>query len=346
MMSRVSLSTRYAILRLVARAFYGRAKNDGRPFMVAHFITNHCMCKCPSCLWKHNDWEDVPLPEIKQFYRAASKLGFLAAAFTGGEPFLRKDLGEIVRFVKEEAGMSVVVFTTGWFLERRLHEVLPHADMLIVSFDSADPARHDEIRGKPGLFDRAVAGIKKARAFYPNLPVRLNTCVQQGIETEVDDLIDLTKRLDTRISFDVITAFRNGEEGGKFTETDSGLETNALAEVCSQLIQRKGEGAPILNSNRYFQYFVDGRPGYKCHHPKLCLSVDGRGNVEDCLNLDRPIANIRETPLAEIMELPRFKQLRPDAERCCSCSSPTMIDLSHLWESPVIALKEGGIDLV
>jgi MoaA/NifB/PqqE/SkfB family radical SAM enzyme len=341
----MSSQTRNAVIRIAARAFYSKLKNDGRPALIAHFITNRCMCHCPSCLWKHNDWEDVPLSDLQQFYLQARKQGFVATAFTGGEPFLRKDLGEIVRFVKHQAKMNVVVFTTGWFLERRMHEVLPHIDMLIVSVDSANGERHDEIRGKPGLFDRLVRGIERARAIYPKLPIRLNTCVQQGMVDEVDDLVLLAHKLGVRISFDVITEFRNGDEGARFTETQTGLPLPELQDVCRHLILMKRQDAPILNSERYFQYFVDGRPGYNCHHPKLCMSVDGRGFVENCLDLDHPIANIREKSLAEIMELPRFKQLRIDAERCSTCSSPTMIDMSHLWENPLIAFQGGGINI-
>lgn len=344
-MNGVSVSTKYAIMRLVARAFYGKVRRDGRPFLIAHFITNHCMCSCPSCLWKHNDWKDVPLAEVQRLYMEAKQLGFLAVAFTGGEPFLRKDLGELVRFAKREAHMATALFTTGWFLDRRMHEVLPYVNMLLVSLDSSKAERHDEIRGKPGLFDRAVAGIEKARAFYPTMPIHINTCVQQGMVDEIDDLIQLAERLEVRISFDVITEFRNGEEGSRFTETSTGLAEEELVEVCRKLLARKREGAPMVNSERYFQYFADGRPGYSCHHPKLCMSIDGRGNVEDCLDLDKPIANIRDMPLAKIMELPRFGQLRRDAERCCTCSSPTMIDISNMWETPSIALKEGGIHL-
>jgi hypothetical protein len=73
------------------------------------------------------------------------------------------------------------------------------------------------------------------------------------------------------------------------------------------------------------------------------MSVDGRGYVEDCLNLDRPIANIRETPLEEIMGLRRFRQLRRDAEGCSSCNSPTMVDLSLVWENPQLLFEGGGI---
>jgi hypothetical protein len=43
--------------------------------------------------------------------------------------------------------------------------------------------------------------------------------------------------------------------------------------------------------------------------------------------------------------LPRFKQLRIDAEGCCSCNSPTMVDLSFVWEDPQRIFEPGGIAL-
>ena len=122
-----------------------------------------------------------------------------------------------------------------------------------------------------------------------------------------------------------------------------GLPADELQEVCAYILEKKRAGAPIVNSELYFKYFVDGRPGYRCHLPKLVMFVDGRGYVENCLNLDRPIANIRETPLKEIIALHPFKQLRRDAEECSSCYSPTMVDLSHVWENPQLIFQSGGI---
>jgi len=331
-----------ALSRLVGKAYMARVRRDGRPFVVGHFITNRCNCKCASCLWRHNDWEDVPLEELERFYREAKEEGFIAAAFSGGEPFLRKDLGQLARFVKQQ-GFAILVFTTGWFLKKRMDEVLPHIDMLMLSLDSARASRHDEIRGLPGLFDRLVEGVKLVRQRYPDLSVQLNCCVQQGIAPEIDDLLALASDLDVHISFDVITEYRNGSDGKSFTETDRGLALAELKEVCSRLLHKKQAGAPILNSEHYFNYFIAGRPGYRCHLPKLAMCVDGRGYVEYCLDLDRPIANIRKLPLKQIMELPRFKQLRTAAEGCSSCSSPTMVDLSCVWENPQLVFEQGGI---
>jgi len=344
-MKKMSPAMQETMARLVATAMQARARGDGRPFVVACFVTNRCNCRCASCLWRHNDWRDVPLDDLKRFYGEARELGFVATALTGGEPFLRKDLGELVRFLDEDLEMSILTFTTGWFLEQRMDEVLPHLDMLVTSVDSARAERHDTIRGLPGLHARLMRAIPLVKQRYPLLSVQFNCCVQQGIAAEIDDLIALAESKGIPISFDVITEHRNGADGSHFTETSMGLPLAELQEVCRTLLARKRAGAPILNSELYFQYFIDGRPGYRCHLPKMAMFVDGRGYVENCLDLDAPLANIRETPLAEIMELPTFKQLRQDAERCSSCSSPTMVDLSHVWQNPLLVFQQGGVAL-
>lgn len=343
-MRKLTPATEAAVYRLLGRAMQARQADDGRPFIVGHFITYRCLCRCASCLWRDNDCEDVPLDDLRRFYAQASEQGFVATAMSGGEPFMRKDLGEVVRFVKQEAGMSILVFNTGWYLKQRMDEVLPHIDMMIVSLDSAKAERHNEIRGLPGLFERAIEGVRLVRQNYPDVSLQFNCCVQQGIAGEIDALLDLAVQLDVQISFDVITDYRNGEDR-HFTETSMGMPLPELRELCATLLEKKRAGAPILNSEPYFEYFVAGKPGYRCHLPKLVMFVDGWGNAEYCLNLDRPIANIRNASVAEIMEMPRFKQLRTAAEACSSCNSPTMVDLSAFWENPALALAPGGIAL-
>ena len=345
-MREMSPATQEAMAKILSKTIQARAANDGRPYFIAHLITGHCNCTCASCLWRHNDWVDVSTEGLKKFYKEAKDEGFIACAISGGAPFLRKDLGELVRYMKEELGFAILLFNTGWFLERRMDEVVPYVDAMICSLDSADPERHDEIRGLPGLFDKMVSGIKAVKKKYPKFSIQFNTCVQKGMTDEVDEMIDLAEELGIRISLDVITEARHGAEGTSFTETEMGLPLPELQEVCKLILKRKKEGAPIVNSEQYFQYFVDGRKGYKCHLPKVCMFVDSRGYVENCLNLDDPLGNFTETPLKEIMASNRFKQLRVDAEKCWSCNSPTMVDVSKAWEDPKAFLTgKGGLEV-
>ena len=253
--------------RIVARAIEARQKGDGRPFLIAHFITNRCPCKCPSCLWLHNDWEDVPLADLKRFYSEAKREGFIATALSGGEPFIRKDLGKIVRFIKEEAETPILLFNTGWYLKERMDEVLPYIDMMLLSLDSSRPERHDEIRGLSGLFDRLIEAVGLAQARYPGISYQFNCCVQKGIADEVDDLIGLTEEMGMRISFDVITEYRHGEGNRAFTQTEMGLPADELQEVCAHLLEKKRAGAPILNSELYFRYFIEPLSAQKQNWP-------------------------------------------------------------------------------
>lgn len=332
------------LTKMVTRAVQLRnAPDGGNPFLLGHFVTNRCNNKCKSCLWRHNDWEDVPLDDLKEFYVQAAEAGFLGTFLSGGEPLLRNDIGELARFIKEETEMAILFITSGWFLEERMDEVLPHIDMMMWSIDSPNAERHDEIRGMPGLFGRLMKGIERIKKEYPDMSCQTNCCVQKGLADEIDDLLNLHRDLDVQISFDIISDFRHDGEGGHYTETDMGMPLPELRGVCEHLIKRKSEGAPVLNSERYFKYFLDGKPGYKCHLPKLAMCVDGRGYVEDCLDMKRPIANIRETEVEDILELPRFRALRARAEECCTCNSPTMIDLSNVWENPQLVFEEGGI---
>jgi len=331
---------------LANRAVQCKLEGETKPFLVGHLITQKCMCNCRSCLWKYNEYEDLPTDVIKRFYKEAAEEGFLGTAISGGEPFLREDLGELLRFIKEEADIAVMLFTTGWLLEKRMDEIVPHADMLMLSLDSARPERHDEIRGLPGLFDRLMKGVDRVNDKYPEVSKQFNVCVQKGLAEEIDDLLALATEKNLQMSFDVITEYRHGEGDTHHVSTDMGLPLPELRGGCAYLLDKKREGAPILNSELYFRYFIDGKPGYRCHLPKLAMQcLDARGNIEDCLNLNRPIANILETPLKKIVERPRFKQLRVDCEDCCSCNSPTMVDLSQVWENPQLLFEKGGIEL-
>ena len=332
-----------ALGRLVQGAVSLKMTGQGSPLVVALFTTNRCPCSCASCLWKHNDWKDTSLDVLKRFYSEAKAEGLQATAMTGGEPFLRKDLGELCSYVGGELKMPILLFTTGYYLLDRMDEVLPHISMLMLSLDSPYREKHDAIRGLPGLYDRLMESVKQVKERYPDLSLQFNCCVQRGVEEEIDDLLALCERMDMLISFDVITEHRNGGADSHFSETDMGLPLADLQRIAARLLALKQNGAPILNSESYFRYFVEGRKGYRCHLPKMVMWVDGRGLVEDCLQLSRPIANIADMSVKEILALPRFAQLRTDAEACSSCSSPTMVDFSQVWEDPSILFAEGGL---
>ena len=81
--------------------------SGGKPF-IFHFLTTlRCNCNCESCFWKDNSVKnELTLEEIKRIYLEAKEEGFLISILWGGEPTLRKDIAEIIKFAKYEADFA------------------------------------------------------------------------------------------------------------------------------------------------------------------------------------------------------------------------------------------------
>ncbi|OII64932.1 radical SAM protein [Streptomyces sp. CC53] len=87
--------------------------------------------------------------------------GTEAVTLLGGEPFLHRDLPQIVRYASQELGMQVEVCTNGYRIESRLTEVAPHLDLLRVSLEGLGET-NDAIR-RPGGYLAALSTLNLAR---------------------------------------------------------------------------------------------------------------------------------------------------------------------------------------
>ena len=133
-----------------------------------------CNLACPFCLEgsKPGDkrLDRVTLADVKPFIDEAHELGVRQLSFTGGEPFIVRDLARILDYGLDVAPCLVLTNGTDALI-KRLHQLEPlraklHALSLRVSIDYPDPSRHDAGRG-PGMFAKSLAalGMLHARGF-------------------------------------------------------------------------------------------------------------------------------------------------------------------------------------
>ncbi len=87
--------------------------------------------------------------------------GTEAVTLLGGEPFVHRDLTQVVRHAKEEPGLRVEICTNGYRIERRLTEIAPYLDLLRVSQEGVG-STNDGIR-KQGSYQSALNGFGLAR---------------------------------------------------------------------------------------------------------------------------------------------------------------------------------------
>jgi len=332
------------IAKLAAAAKQAK-ENKYKPF-IFHFLTTlKCNCSCKTCFWKDNTIKDeLSLEEIKRIYREAKEAGFLVSILWGGEPLIREDITEIVNFVKHEANFAIVgIVTNGWFLPEKINEIGNNLDFILISLDSPRSEEHDKIRGLKGLYDKILESIKIVKRDYPTISLQFSFSISKYNINRIEEMINLSNKLDVPVAFNVINTIRHYSTGNIDEKGSYSASKKEISKAFAKILESKRNGSRVLNSEMYLNHFIGGKKQYQCHTKKIFMFVNSNGDIENCLQLDKPIANLRETSVNQVLELSLFKKFIKESENCYSCNSPTMIDTSYIWNDVSLLTKSGGI---
>ncbi|MBU0762500.1 MAG: radical SAM protein [Candidatus Altiarchaeota archaeon] len=178
-----------------------RIRNGARvPFRITHITTTRCNLRCKYCGRWNSEKKDMSTGEILSAMDEFSSAGTRAWDFSGGEPLIREDIGELVDKAYE-LDFSCVLVTNGTLLKERLADVKKIKKIGAINISLDGPKEiHDIIRGK-GSFDRALEGIKYAKS--KGYKVHLSSVIsrentQKGCKS-LFDLFDIAKGLDCPI---------------------------------------------------------------------------------------------------------------------------------------------------
>lgn len=302
-----------------------------QPFFISHLITTRCFAHCPTCLWRGQSHEQFDTSKIINFYSQARALGFIATTFWGGEPLLRQDLVDILKHC-HHIGLAAGVITNGYFLPEQAPSLSQYIDFLIVSIDFPDQ-RHDDLRGVPGLFDRALSGIDLMQRLNPRLKIFINSVISRLNDDAIEALVQLAERLNLSITFESVNQGL-AEFPRKNDRTSVDLRLPVLVERARfrEIILLKQQHHAINNSLAYLNLFARGQVRYRCHAPKISIRVEPDGRVTNCQNRSHPLGNVYQQSLKDIIESAQLKQLQQQAEKCSRCVDSGVIESSLFWE--------------
>src|ERR1700692_2240480 len=154
------------------------------------FVTSRCNSLCRTCFYfdKLNSKDDLTIDEIDRISQSAPP--FRKLWLSGGEPFLREGLADIVAmFVRRNGVRNVNLPTNGLLPDKlfpamdRMLELCPETSIdLNFSLDGLQKT-HDAIRGVPNNFVRTLGTMREAEKRYKGIR-RLRRDVLTGIRRE------------------------------------------------------------------------------------------------------------------------------------------------------------------
>lgn len=169
--------------------------ND-RPFLIIWETTHACDLACRHCRAEaipEHDPLSLSTTEAKRLLEQVESFGKPRPIFifTGGDPFKREDLFDLVGY-GNELGLAMAVSPSGTPLlnEENLRRVKEYGGKAIsLSIDGSTPERHDDFRQVPGSFALTMRGWQIARDI--NLKLQLNTTVTRYNLTDLPQIFRL-----------------------------------------------------------------------------------------------------------------------------------------------------------
>jgi len=167
--------------------------SDKKPVVVWN-VTRRCNLKCVHCYSGSEDRDygnELTFEEGKALIDDLAAFGAPVVLFSGGEPLIRRDILDLIRYAVER-GRRAVLSTNGTLitgsLARKLHEL--GLSYVGISLDGLERV-HDEFRGVSGTFARVMTAIRNCQA--EGLKVGLRFTINRRNYREIPGIFDLVE---------------------------------------------------------------------------------------------------------------------------------------------------------
>jgi len=304
------------------------------------YITDRCNQKCLHCAasvmenrpeLSTEKWIKI-IENLEQTLRKRGRKG--CYIWFGGEPTVRKDLSELIKYCGEK-GYYQAVATNGILFDENLAKLCAEVKMshVFISLDSTKPERAAKIRGHPKAFEAATKAIKLAKEY--GLFTIGNATIQQENFDELEELQKMYESMDVIPYFRAVIKKRSADKNWEQIGLDYDEYREFYQFKYKNVVEaiREGKATTI---NKFYTW--DMVPFMECPQNdeeraalewgvgcQACRSISGIDINGDVFPCDYPseliLGNVLEQSFDEVMESNMFKAIR-DREikgKCAKC---------------------------
>lgn len=283
--------------------------NEYKPYLVSWNLTGRCNLFCPHCYLDANSRLEMPREELstEEARFVIDELSYLNShimlIMSGGEPMLREDIFEIVRYASD-AGFVVVMGSNGTRLTKENLRLLKDAGLkgVGISVDSHDLRYHDSFKGVDGAWDMAISALKNAKDI--GIETQMDVTLTDKNIHEIWELIELGVSLSVKVVnffFLVCTgrAMRTDISGYNY---EGALRRIARLSLSEKRVMVKARCAPHIYRLLYEEGLDISEGTRGCLAGRHYMRIDPEGDVTPCPYMPVRVGNIREGSLVNIWE--------------------------------------------
>jgi MoaA/NifB/PqqE/SkfB family radical SAM enzyme len=292
--------------------------------------------------WRKLSNHELRVPEIESIFAQLPQMD--AVRLSGGEPFVRRDLPEIVHLVQTRLRPLVLHITTNGFLAEQIVQFCENRDKtlplhLLFSIDGMRE-KHNHIRGRESAWDNVVQTLQSLAPHQKEL--RLNIAVNQTI-VDTEGLAHYTLLRDflrplgihnhVVMAYDVSATYNQELETnvaptnigqfatfGEFTQDDVERLLNEVG--------RDVKTYPLLTriAKQYYLSGIQhrllehrGYPNPKCVALSSHLRLFPDGSIPTCQFNTSVVGNLRSEPFNELWHGAKIRRQRAWVDACPGC---------------------------
>ena len=298
------------------------------PLYVDWEVTYACNSRCNYCnCWRMAEPEkELGTEEALRVIRELGRSGVWLLIFTGGEPLVRRDLGELIRAAKK-AGMNVGLNTNGSLLKKHAEMLVESGlDAVTVTAEGHVAEIHDRIRNFKGSFAALSRGIeelkKHRRDAKPRIAVRMD--FTQENYRHLEPYVEYWR---SRVDGIIFQPIHQTTATGKYVTQDLGFadeDERSFREYFEGFMEKEK-----AFSNLYYReiptfFFQPARlyRKYRCFAGYVFGQIDPHGNVYSCTEYMENFGNLRESSFMQVWtgeKAMKYREIIRDRKFSCRC---------------------------
>lgn len=276
------------------------------PLYIQFYVTARCNLTCEQCniIYADGAYDEMNIDQIRRMAENMARIGVGIVLLIGGEPFVRRDLPEVVEAFCR-AGIHVRLQTNGLAQREELERcVTKGAHDISISLDSLRPDTQDTINGGfAKSWNRAIDTVAMINDIFPeNGTAFFGTVLMPRNYLELPSVLDFATEIGWGMSLVPVHTSSPERPRGFRTFDGPGVVTFApdqyagVANVLQRLKRMQKQGYLLYDSQQYLDdiyRFVAGEPvewrkrnGGVCDSPNLYFAVAPNGMLKTCCDFE------------------------------------------------------------